>query len=437
LTHTHLLRIEYNLMMTGLDILNLPLQASSRGSSWPKQLNGSRVGLIVHPASVTRRLEHAVDVAVKSKRLVPAGFKQGFELKALFGPQHGIRGETQDNMVEWQGFVDKKLVPAGSPIKDFGDKFKQGTGLPVYSLYSKTRKPTPEMLKDIDVMVYDIQDVGARYYTFIWTMELCIQACLENEKSFVILDRPNPIGGHITEGTMLDMEYTSFVGQRPLPVRHGMTVGEIGNYFKNEFYQKLDLSIIRMKGWKRRMWFDMTGLPWVLPSPNMPTLDTATVYPGMCLIEGTILSEGRGTTRPFEIFGAPIIEPKALIKRLNEFKLPGVVFRPLYFQPTFQKHAGKLCGGAQLHVTNREKFKPFKTGVAILKAVHDLYPEDFKWKEPPYEYETEKLPIDILAGTDRLRKDIEDGKDLEQMEEWWTDQCQNFNRTIRERYLIY
>jgi uncharacterized protein YbbC (DUF1343 family) len=169
----------------------------------------------------------------------------------------------------------------------------------------------------------------------------------------------------------------------------------------------------------------------------MPTLDTATVYPGMCLLEGTNLSEGRGTTRPFEIFGAPFIEPDVLVKRLNEFKLTGVVFRPLYFQPTLQKHAGTICGGAQIHITNREKFKPFKTGVAILKAVHDLYPDDFKWKEPPYEYETKKLPIDILAGTDRLRRDIENGKDLELMEEWWLEECRRFNKTIRKKYLIY
>jgi len=388
-------------MLTGLDNLE---------KTWPKRLNGSRVGLVVHPASVNIRLEHSADVAMKSKR---------FALKALFGPQHGIRGETQDNMVEWNGFTDKK------------------TGLPVYSLYSKTRKPSPQMLKDIDVMVFDLQDVGSRYYTFIWTMELCMQACLENNKSFVILDRPNPIGGHITEGAVLDMNYASFVGQRPLPIRHGMTTGEIGNYFKNEFYKNVDLHIVRMNGWRRRMWFDMTGLPWVLPSPNMPTLDTAIVYPGMCLLEGTNLSEGRGTTRPFELFGAPFIEPDVLVKRLNGFKLPGVVFRPLYFQPTFQKHAGTICGGAQIHVVNRERFKPFKTGVAILKAAHDLYPQDFKWKEPPYEYEIKKLPIDILAGTDILRKNIEDGKDLAQMEEWWTDQCHYFNRIVRKRHLIY
>jgi uncharacterized protein YbbC (DUF1343 family) len=293
------------------------------------------------------------------------------------------------------------------------------------------------MLKDIDVMVVDMQDVGSRYYTFIWTMELCMQACLENNKSVVILDRPNPIGGHITEGPVLNMNYTSFVGQRMLPVRHGMTIGEIGNYLRNEFYPSLDFHVISMKGWKRKIWFDDTELPWVLPSPNMPTLDTAIVYPGMCLLEGTMLSEGRGTTRPFEIFGAPFINPDILIKRLYEFKLKGVIFRPMYFQPTFQKHAGNLCGGSQIHITDREKFKPFKTAVAIIKAIHDLYPDNFQWKQPPYEYETEKMPIDILAGTDRLRNDIENGASLNKMEEWWSEECSEFNRLIRRNYLIY
>jgi uncharacterized protein YbbC (DUF1343 family) len=376
----------------------------------PRKLQGSRVGLLVHPASINRRLEHAVNLFLKSRR---------FELKALFGPQHGIHGETQDNMVEWRGFRDKQ------------------TGLPVYSLYSHTRKPEPHMLKDIDVMVIDIQDVGSRYYTFIWTMELCMQACLEMNKSVVILDRPNPLGGDIIEGPVLDMAYASFVGQRPLPIRHGMTIGEIGSYFKNEFYPSLDFYILQMQGWRREMWFDKTNLPWVMPSPNMPTLDTATVYPGMCLLEGTNLSEGRGTTRPFEIFGAPFIEPEMLVRRLKEFKLPGVVFRPMYFQPTFQKHANRLCGGAQIHIINRERFKPFKTGVAVLKAVHDLYPRHFLWRQPPYEYETKKMPIDIIAGTERLRKDIENGEDLEQMEEWWKEQCLQFQRKVRRNYLIY
>jgi uncharacterized protein YbbC (DUF1343 family) len=293
------------------------------------------------------------------------------------------------------------------------------------------------MLKDIDAIVIDLQDVGSRYYTFIWTMELCMQACLEMNKSVVILDRPNPIGGHIVEGPLLDLHYASFVGQRPLPVRHGMTIGEIGSYLRNEFYSSLDFHIIPMRGWERKMWFDQTGLPWVMPSPNMPTLDTATVYPGMCLLEGTNLSEGRGTTRPFEIFGAPFIEPGTLVKKLEEIELPGVVFRPMYFQPTFQKHAGKLCGGAQIHVIGRSKFRPFKTGVAVLGAVHDLYPGHFAWKRPPYEYETKKMPIDILAGTGRLRKYIESGEKLDRMEEWWKEESIQFDKEHRKKYLIY
>jgi len=389
-----------NSIQTGLDVSE---------KDWPKKLKGSRVGLLIHPASVNRRLKHAVGLFLKSRK---------FELKALFGPQHGMRGETQDNMIEWEGFRDSKI------------------GLPIYSLYGHTRKPEPEMLKDIDVITIDMQDVGSRYYTFIWTMELCMQACLENNKSVVILDRPNPINGISIEGPVLDMSYASFVGQRPLSIRHGMTIGEIANYLRDKFYPQLDLHVIKMQGWRRNMWFDQTGLPWVMPSPNMPTLDTAIVYPGMCLLEGTNLSEGRGTTRPFEIFGAPFIEPDALIKRLKDFKLNGVIFRPMYFQPTFQKYAGKLCGGAQIHVTGRDKFKPFKTGVAVLKAVHDFYPKSFRWKNPPYEYETEKMPIDILAGTDRLRKEIEKGESIKNMEGWWTEESRTIQK-IRKKYLMH
>jgi len=378
--------------------------------NWPRKLTGSRVGLLVHPASVSKRFEHAITLFLKSRKL---------ELKALFGPQHGILGETQDNMFEWEGFRDAR------------------TGLPVFSLYGQTRKPEPSMLKDIDVLAIDVQDVGARYYTFIWTMELCMRACLEMKKSVVTLDRPNPIGGYTVEGPVLDTAFSSFVGQRPLPVRHGMTVGEIGNYLQKEFYPSLDFHVILMHGWKRKMWFDDTLLPWVMPSPNMPTLDTATVYPGMCLLEGTNLSEGRGTTRPFEIFGAPFIEPDLLTDSLRAFKLPGIVFRPMYFQPTFQKYAGSLCGGAQIHVIDRNKFEPFKTAVAILKTAHDLYPKHFAWKQPPYEYETEKMPIDILAGANKLRTDIEAGEDIEHAEEWWREECLKFNRNIRKTYLVY
>jgi len=387
--------------LTGLDVIE---------KSWPRKLKGAPAGILVHPASVNKRLDHAVSLLIKSKM---------FSLKALFGPQHGIRGETQDNMVEWEGFCDKD------------------TGLPVFSLYGHARKPEPSMLKDIDVLIIDLQDVGSRYYTFIWTIDLCMQACAESNKSVVILDRPNPIGGHITEGPVLDVAFASFVGLRPLPIRHGMTIGEIGNYLRNEFYPSLDFHVIPMRGWQRKMLFHETALPWVMPSPNIPTLDTALVYPGMCLLEGTNLSEGRGTTRPFEIFGAPFIEPDILVQHLKRYKLPGAIFRPIYFQPTFQKHAGSLCGGAQIHVSGREEFLPFKTGVAVLKAMHDLYPKHFAWKQPTYEYETEKMPIDILAGTDRLRKDIEKGEKLDKMEEWWQEESSQFNKQYRKKYLIY
>ncbi len=387
-------------VLTGLDLVK---------KAWPDDLRGARVGLVVHPASVDRSLHHAIGVCSSSKK---------FRLTSLFGPQHGILGQTQDNMIEWEGFRD----PA--------------TALPVHSLYGKTRKPRPEMLNEIDVLVLDLQDVGSRYYTFIWTLDLCMQACHEAGKPVIVLDRPNPINGRAVEGPVLDPAYASFVGLRPLPVRHGMTIGEIGLHLCESYYHDLDFRVVAMKGWKRADWFDATGLPWAMPSPNMPTLDTALVYPGMCLLEGTNLSEGRGTTRPFELFGAPFVHPETLVKALDEFKLPGVVFRPVSFLPTFQKHANILCGGAQIHVTDRERFKPFKTGVAILKAIHNTWPREFAWKQPPYEYEERLLPIDILAGTDRFRKDIESWKELNAMEAWWKEETKAFEKT-RKRYLIY
>lgn len=375
----------------------------------PKRFYGLKAGLLIHPASVNRKLIHTKDIILNTKKL---------KLVALFGPQHGVFGNTQDNMIEWEGFVD--------PV----------SRLPVHSLYGKTRKPTSEMLENIEVFIVDLQDIGARYYTFIWTMALCMQSCMEEKIPMIVLDRVNPIGGHITEGPVLKKEFSSFVGLHPLPVRHGLTIGEISAYLKDNFYPQLDLTIIPLKGWKRNQWFDKTGLPWVMPSPNMPTLDSATVYPGMCLFEGTILSEGRGTTRPFEIFGAPFIEPEKMVKRLNDFKLKGVIFRPLYFTPTFNKFSGKLCGGAQIHVIDREKFKPFKTAVAILLTVKELYPEINLWREPPYEYEFEKLPFDILAGSERLRKEIEEGKSLKDMQSWWNEELEDFEK-IRKNYLLY
>jgi uncharacterized protein YbbC (DUF1343 family) len=377
---------------------------------WPETLRGADVGLLVHPASVNRNLEHAVKLLQKTEKV---------RLTALFGPQHGIRAETQDNMIEWEGFTDKE------------------TGVPVYSLYGRTRKPLPSMLNDIDVMVIDLQDAGSRYYTYIWTMENCIASCAEMGKAVVVLDRPNPLGGMRTEGPVLDMDFSSFVGMRQLPVRHGMTIGEIAGYLKSSFYPSLDLHVIPLKGWRRDMWFDETGLPWIMPSPNMPTLDTAIVYPGMCLLEGTNLSEGRGTTRPFEIFGAPFVEPGEFAGRLSEISLPGVIFRALYFQPTFQKFFGQVCGGVQMHITARDRFRPFLTGAAIIKTVHDMYPENFRWGMPPYEYEPDKMPIDILAGTDRFRRDIEEGDFLESMEQRWQEQNLEFNRKVRAGNLMY
>ena len=389
------------IVKNGIDLLE---------KKWPRQLRKARAGLLVHPASINSRLTHTIEICMRSDRLA---------VTSIFGPQHGLWGQTQDNMIEWQGFQDKK------------------TGLPVYSLYGKTRKPSHEMLEGIDVMVIDLQDVGSRYYTFIWTMALVMEACKEMGKSVVILDRPNPITGQHIEGPVLDPEFASFVGLRKLPIRHGMTLGEVGLYLRDAYYPELDFFVIPMHGWKRTMWFDHTQLRWILPSPNMPTIETATVYPGMCLLEGTNLSEGRGTTRPFEIFGAPFIDPVILVERLHDYRLPGVIFRPLYFLPTFQKHANRVCGGAQIHVINRERFKPFKTATAILKVIYELYPDKFRWKNPPYEYERKLLPIDILAGTDRLRKDIEKGRDLPFMESWWNKDLRAFDKKIRSRYLIY
>ncbi|MFH1724913.1 MAG: DUF1343 domain-containing protein [Elusimicrobiota bacterium] len=372
-------------------------------------LRGERIGLVVHPASVDRDLRHTVDVFLEA---------DGVDVRRLFGPQHGIRGETQDNMIEWEGFKDPR------------------TGLPVCSLYGKARRPAEETLEDLDTLVVDLQDVGTRCYTFIWTMLLCMRACAESGKRIVVLDRPNPIGGTRMEGPMLDPAYRSFVGLGPIPMRHGMTMGELAAFFNESLGVGVRLDVVRMEGWRRASWFEETGLPWVLPSPNMPTVDTAGVYPGFCLLEGTELSEGRGTTRPFEIFGAPFIDPYALAERLERHGLPGAVFRALYFQPTFQKWAGKPCGGAQVHVTDRELFEPVRAAVTVLSAVRESNPSDFSWKSPPYEYEEKKPPIDILAGSDVLRKDLESGKPPRDIALGWRKPLEEFARA-RERFLHY
>jgi uncharacterized protein YbbC (DUF1343 family) len=340
---------------------------------WPEKFRGTRIGALLHPASVSSTIEH-------TSRVLERYNDDLFRLAAFFGPQHGFLGQTQDNMVEWKSYEHPRLR------------------IPVNSLYGEHREPTAEMLRELDVLLIDIQDVGARYYTFIWTMYLCMRACEEQGVAVVVLDRPNPINGVTTEGPVLDVNYKSFVGMHSILVRHGRTIGELAQQFREEAFPKCELSILGMKNWKRQMWFDQTGLPWVMPSPNMPTLDTATVYPGMCLLEGTNISEGRGTTRPFEIFGAPFINAEKLCGELNALNLPGVIFRENYFRPTFHKFAGELCGGAQIHVTERNEFRPFLTGVEIIKHIRKIYGEQFQWMQPPYEYEHENLPIQILLG---------------------------------------
>ncbi len=353
--------------------MSVQLPLDHLGTLWPEKFRGARVGALLHPASVSAKLEHASHVLEQHNGDL-------LRLAALFGPQHGFRGETQDNMVEWKSYEHLRL------------------GIPVYSLYGEHREPTAEMLKDLDVLLVDLQDVGARYYTFIWTMYLCMRACEKAGVAVVVLDRPNPINGVTTEGPILDPNYKSFVGMHPIPVRHGRTIGELAQQFCNEAFPQCQLSILPMKNWQRPMWFDQTGLPWLMPSPNMPTLDAATVYPGMCLLEGTNISEGRGTTRPFEIFGAPFIETELLCRELNHLKLPGVFFRENYFQPTFHKFSGELCGGAQIHVLDRNAFCPFQTGVEIIRCIRKLSSDKFAWKQPPYEYDWKKLPIEILLG---------------------------------------
>src|SRR2546423_2770893 len=372
-------------------------------------LAGGRVGLIVHPASINSRFNHAADLFFDNPRI---------QLTALFGPQHGIRGETQDNMIEWQSFRDSR------------------TGLPAFSLYGETRKPTAEMLAGVDVLVFDVQDVGTRVYTFIYTMALAMQAAREAGLRFIVLDRPNPINGLQIEGNLLEAKYASFVGMYPIPMRHGMTVAELALMFNREFGIGCDLEVVTMQGWRRAMWFDETRLPWVLPSPNIPTLDTATVYPGMVIVEGTMVSEGRGTTRPFEIIGAPYVEPRRLVEGLDDEELPGCILRPLHFEPTFHKFQGERCGGLQIHVTDREACNPVLTGMAIIAAIHNLYPEQFAWKQPPYEYVYDRLPFDVINGSAAPREMIEAGRSLRDIESSWQAGLEAF-AARRRPFLLY
>jgi uncharacterized protein YbbC (DUF1343 family) len=372
------------------------------------RLRGARVGVVCNPASIDYRFRHIID------RLAGA---DGVTLAAVFGPQHGFRSDVQDNMIE-------------TPHVD--DAARR---VPIYSLYSETREPTAEMLRGLDVLVIDLQDIGARIYTYIYTMANCLRAAARHGVTVIVVDRPNPIGSDI-EGASLVPGYESFVGQYPIPMRHGMTIGELARMFNEHFALGATLEIVRMEGWERGMYADQTGLPWVMPSPNMPTLDTAVVYPGTVLFEGVMLSEGRGTTRPFELVGAPWIEAERFADAMNAEQLPGVYFRPAVFEPTFQKYAKQACGGAQLHVTNREAFRPVITGAALIHTFRRLAPEKFAWRQPPYEYEHDKLPIDILAGSDVLRRQIEQEMPIREIAQSWSEDEQAFAR-LRQRYLLY
>ena len=375
-------------------------------------LRGKKIALLCNQASIDSQLQHVLEI------MYPSHQNNFFQIEAVFGPQHGLWGHTQDNMIEWEGGTDRR------------------TGLKIFSLYGKMRRPQSYQLQNIDLFVIDLQDVGARYYTFIWTMALCMEACQELKIPMLVLDRPNPIGGKHIEGTLLQPEFKSFVGLYPLTQRHGMTIGEIALYLNNEYFPKLTLQVEKVIGWRREMHFPETGLIWVMPSPNMPCYDTALVYPGMCLLEGTNLSEGRGTTRPFEIFGAPWLDGWELCSYLNRLNLPGVYIRPIQFQPTFQKYAGQICEGGFIHVTDRIAYKPVLTALAILSEVIKRYPQKFQWKKPPYEYEYDKLPFDILAGNDWLRKLLVEEKDLSEIEKWLLDDVEKFKET-HEKYLLY
>jgi uncharacterized protein YbbC (DUF1343 family) len=373
------------------------------------RLDGLRVGVLANPASVDHNFQHLADLLAHSNR---------HKVTAIFGPQHGYSSDLQDNMIETPHAKDRRR------------------NIPIFSLYSETREPTKDMLELIDVLVIDLQDVGARIYTFIYTMANCLRAAARHGVPVIVCDRPNPIGGLAVEGPTLEPGYESFVGQFRMPMRHGLTIAELARLFNEHHKIGAELEIVPMEGWHRDMYADATGVPWVMPSPNMPTLDTAIVYPGTVLFEGTKLSEGRGTTRPFELIGAPWLNGEELAARLNKAKLDGVYFRKATFEPTFQKHARATCGGCQIHVTDRKAFAPVAAGVSLLRECFGLAPDKFEWRDPPYEYEHEKMPIDILAGSPLLREQIEAQVPLAEIVASWDEGEAEF-REIRQAYLLY
>jgi uncharacterized protein YbbC (DUF1343 family) len=375
----------------------------------PAWAQGARLGLLSHAPSVGPDLAGA-------RELVARRFPG--RLQILFSPQHGLLGEKQDNMIASADFADPVL------------------GLPVVSLYGPRLTPSPEALAAVDVILVDLVDVGTRVYTFAATLAKVMEAAAPLGKKVVVLDRPNPISGTAVEGNLLRPEWASIVGPYPLPMRHGFSLGELARYYNDTQDIGCDLTVIPAAGWRRGDYHDATGLPWVLPSPNLPTLDAAIVYPGQVLLEGTNLSEGRGTTRPFELFGAPFLEPGRIMDRLQGMDLPGVILRTACFEPTFHKFAGELCRGFQLHVSDRQTFKPYYTTLALLGVIRELYPDQFAWRQPPYEYENERLPIDLLTGDDAIRHGLERGMSATELESAWQEDLDRFME-VRQEFLIY
>ena len=370
---------------------------------------GCRAAFLTHQAAVD-------SCGITSLERIRRAFPE--LVQAVWSPQHGFYGDRQANMIA---------------SKDFSDPL---SGLPVYSLYGEQRQPTLEMFSGIDLVLVDLVDVGCRVYTYIWTLYLLLQAAAEAGVRVVVLDRPNPLGGEKVEGNLPRFDHSSFVGLYPLPMRHGLTIGELALYFKQYAAIDVELDIIEMSGWLRRSYFNETGVFWVLPSPNMPTLKTALIYPGQVLLEGTNLSEGRGTTLPFELCGAPFIDPRALLSEIDQPSTSGLFLRPTWFTPTFDKWAGELCGGFQLHVVDSKMFSPYRFTLALLKAVIKLYPDNFSWLAPPYEYEYEKLPIDILTGDPAIRRSLENDVDLDSLQESWEDNLKEFYGQ-RSNVIIY
>lgn len=392
---------------TGLEML------LSNGAA---DLRGKRIGVICNQASVGPGFAHVVDLLAALPML---------RIGALLGPEHGVRGEAQD----------MESVAEGGAEGSFDRKL----GVPVHSLYGETvdtLTPKPHMLAGLDALVFDMQDVGARYYTFYATMTFAMQACAAAGVAFYVLDRPNPLGGVHVEGGVQKPGFESFVGPYPLPVRHGMTVGELALWANDKLSIGCDLTVVAMDGWDRRMAWEATGLPFIPPSPNMPTPDTARVYPGMCLVEGTNLSEGRGTTRPFELSGAPFLDPERLAGALNAQRLPGVHFRPVHYKPTFHKFAMRDCGGVFLHVTDREAFQPYRAGLAFLMTAQDQARDAFRWRTEKYEFIDTIPAIDLLTGSAEVREAFDAGLPIGHLFERWADEEEAF-RQARRDFLIY